>query len=59
MSAISSPCRDICCLNDDTGLCEGCGRTISEIAQWTSLTEAARKSIMEQVPQRLAGSTGD
>jgi predicted Fe-S protein YdhL (DUF1289 family) len=35
-------------------LCEGCGRTLAEIAQWGRLSEAERQAIMLVLPERLA-----
>ena len=30
-----SPCINNCRLNEITNICEGCGRTIKEIMEWT------------------------
>src|SRR4030095_5766688 len=35
---IETPCIKICTLDARMGLCLGCGRTIDEIARWTSMT---------------------
>jgi len=50
---ISSPCTKVCTIDPRSGLCHGCGRTLSEIAQWASLTERERLAIMAELPQRL------
>jgi predicted Fe-S protein YdhL (DUF1289 family) len=39
-----------------TGLCEGCFRTIGEIAQWGSLPEAGRQAIWKELAQRRAAA---
>ncbi|HEX2448960.1 MAG TPA: DUF1289 domain-containing protein [Methyloceanibacter sp.] len=31
---METPCVNVCLLDDETGLCVGCGRTIQEIAGW-------------------------
>jgi predicted Fe-S protein YdhL (DUF1289 family) len=36
---VASPCIDVCRMDRRTGLCEGCLRTIDEIAAWGALTE--------------------
>lgn len=54
MSAISSPCIKLCVVNPVSKRCEGCGRTLAEIAQWSRLSEAERRAIMAQLPKRLA-----
>jgi len=49
---VQSPCIGVCHL-DGAGLCEGCRRTIGEIAAWSSMDEAERRRFMEEVlPQR-------
>lgn len=53
-SPVSSPCIDICQMDDQAGLCLGCGREIGEIVQWGMMSEAARRQIMEKLPQRIA-----
>jgi hypothetical protein len=50
---ISSPCTKVCVIDSATGLCSGCGRTLSEIAQWGSLSEAERVAIMASLPERM------
>ncbi|KMO20250.1 DUF1289 domain-containing protein [Methylobacterium platani] len=50
----SSPCIRLCVLDPVSGLCEGCGRTGSEIAAWGGLPEAERLRIMAGLPARLA-----
>jgi len=34
------------------GLCEGCLRTLDEIAQWALANDAARRAILVEVAQR-------
>jgi predicted Fe-S protein YdhL (DUF1289 family) len=50
--SISSPCTKVCTIDPRTGLCGGCGRTLDEIAQWGSLSEAERRRVMAELPQR-------
>ena len=54
MSAISSPCIKICVIDPVTKLCQGCGRTLQEIAQWSRLSEAERLAIMATLAERLS-----
>jgi predicted Fe-S protein YdhL (DUF1289 family) len=53
MPAIETPCVKICTLDHAAGMCRGCGRTLAEIAQWTGLSDAERRAIIEQLPARL------
>ncbi|SHH05208.1 hypothetical protein SAMN02745157_0244 [Kaistia soli DSM 19436] len=48
-----SPCVRICTMDPDSGLCEGCGRTIDEITRWMRMDEAERQALMEALPARL------
>ncbi len=47
-----SPCIDVCRIDVTTGLCEGCLRTIDEIAAWGTLDASARRAILDRLPQR-------
>ena len=52
MSKISSPCVKLCVIHPDGSLCLGCGRTLAEIGQWSSLSEAERLAIMARLDAR-------
>lgn len=52
MSGASSPCIKVCVIDPASGLCEGCGRTLQEIAQWARLSEVERQAIMAELPER-------
>ena len=54
MTGVSTPCIRICVIDPVSGRCEGCGRTLAEIAQWSRLSEAERLAIMAALPERLA-----
>ena len=49
----TSPCVNICVMDAPTGLCAGCGRTLAEIGQWSSLSEAERQAILKVLPGRM------
>lgn len=52
--AILTPCIGVCTL-DAAGYCEGCHRTGEEIAQWSALSDAERRVLMDEVlPAREA-----
>jgi len=46
MSGPSTPCIKICVIDPVSKRCEGCGRTLQDIAQWGRLSEAERLAIM-------------
>jgi len=49
-----SPCINVCRMNADTGLCEGCLRTLEEIAAWSAMTPEEKRAVLEQLPSRGA-----
>jgi predicted Fe-S protein YdhL (DUF1289 family) len=50
---MESPCIQVCVVDTRSGLCSGCGRTLAEIASWSTLTPAERRKIMDRLPERL------
>ncbi|MGD9603358.1 MAG: DUF1289 domain-containing protein [Gammaproteobacteria bacterium] len=51
----SSPCVSICRIDRASGLCEGCRRSLPEIAEWLRYTEERRRQIMRELPARRLG----
>ena len=49
---VPSPCTDVCRIDASTGWCEGCFRTIDEIAAWGALGDRARRDVWKQLPVR-------
>jgi predicted Fe-S protein YdhL (DUF1289 family) len=52
----TSPCVRVCALDERTGVCLGCGRTLAEIAAWSSMSEAERLAWMTAAQSRRSGS---
>lgn len=50
---IESPCNAICTVEPRTGLCIGCGRSLTEIAGWIGYSDSERARIMAELPARL------
>ena len=40
-------------MNETSGLCEGCYRTIEEIRDWWDMTPVQRDTVMQRLDQRL------
>jgi predicted Fe-S protein YdhL (DUF1289 family) len=53
MTGMSSPCINVCVIDPVSRLCEGCGRTLAEIAQWSQLSETERLAIMARLVGRI------
>ncbi|SON56035.1 putative Fe-S protein [Hartmannibacter diazotrophicus] len=59
MPPISSPCVKICVIDETSGLCRGCLRTLDEIARWGALTESERQTVMRSLPDRRGRLSGE
>ena len=49
---IPSPCNSVCRMDPVTGWCEGCLRTLDEIAAWSQLPGAARRVVWQDLRRR-------
>lgn len=47
-----SPCINVCRMDDATGWCDGCLRTIDEIAGWSSFDDATKRAIWQAIGAR-------
>jgi len=52
VDAVASPCINVCRMDAATGWCEGCLRTIDEIAGWASMDDARRRAVRQALAQR-------
>lgn len=55
--AIETPCVKICVVDPETGFCIGCGRTRAEIGSWLGMSVEQRRSVMGELPERVATLT--
>lgn len=51
---LRSPCISVCRMDEATGLCAGCFRTLDEIADWPDLTDDQRRNVWHRLRQRRA-----
>jgi predicted Fe-S protein YdhL (DUF1289 family) len=49
---VPSPCLSICRMDAATGWCEGCFRTLDEIAAWSTLDGDGKRAVWQQIGQR-------
>ena len=49
---MESPCIQVCEIDEVSGLCAGCYRSLGEIASWASLDSDRRHQIMTELPAR-------
>lgn len=53
-SPVPSPCVSLCKMNRDSGLCEGCLRTLDEIIAWSRADDDFKRAVWAQLPEREA-----
>lgn len=51
---IDTPCIKVCTLDPASRLCIGCGRSLDEIARWSSMSDQERQDVMRLLPERVA-----
>lgn len=52
MPPVASPCISVCRMDPQTQLCEGCARTIDEIASWSRYTDAEKNAVWQRIAER-------
>ena len=53
MSSTDSPCIEYCIYNYEEDFCEGCGRNLLEISDWSRLSKDEKALVMETSKKRL------
>ena len=53
-AGVPSPCISICRMDSATGWCQGCARTLPEIAAWAGLDDAGKRQVWALLPERRA-----
>lgn len=51
-ATVPSPCISVCRMDAASGWCEGCLRTLDEIAAWSVLDDEEKRAVWELLPQR-------
>jgi predicted Fe-S protein YdhL (DUF1289 family) len=49
---VSTPCINICRMDEQNRFCIGCFRTLDELKRWSGMTEEERLAIMAQLDER-------
>lgn len=49
-----SPCISLCKMDQDSGLCQGCLRTIDEIIQWSTADDDFKRAVWVDIRRREA-----
>jgi uncharacterized protein len=53
-AAVPSPCINVCRMDAVSGLCEGCLRTLDEIAAWSQMADADKRAVWVVLARRRA-----
>jgi uncharacterized protein len=51
---VPSPCVSVCRMDPASELCEGCFRTLDEIALWGRMEEEGKREVWRLIGQRIA-----
>jgi len=49
---VASPCNNVCKMDERSGWCLGCWRTLAEIGAWSALDEAGKRAVIAQLAGR-------
>jgi uncharacterized protein len=52
LAPVPSPCVSLCKMNPDSGLCEGCLRTLDEIRKWSTADDDFKRGVLAEIRQR-------
>ncbi|HEX6794624.1 MAG TPA: DUF1289 domain-containing protein [Casimicrobiaceae bacterium] len=51
-SPVPSPCISVCRIDEASGRCIGCLRTLDEIAAWSTLDDAQKRAVWAAIAKR-------
>jgi len=49
---VASPCVNVCRMDEKSGYCEGCRRSLEEIACWSVYSAAEKRAVLALLPAR-------
>lgn len=49
---VQSPCISVCSMNEKTGFCHGCYRSMDEIEKWWDLNNLQKQAILDKLGER-------
>ncbi len=55
-TSVPSPCITVCQVDDATGCCIGCYRSIDEIREWPILSADEKRAVLARIAERKAGA---
>ncbi len=55
-TSVPSPCITVCQVDDATGCCIGCYRSIDEIREWPILSADEKRAVLARIDERKAAA---
>lgn len=55
-TGVASPCVGVCKMDEATGWCQGCLRSIDEIAHWGLYDDDEKRLVLSALPARRAAA---
>jgi len=52
MADVPSPCTNVCRIDERSGWCEGCVRTLAEIAAWSTMSDDEKLRVWDELAAR-------
>ena len=49
---VLSPCVSLCQMDEASGFCKGCFRTIDEIVSWSQLPDDGKRQVWQRIGER-------
>lgn len=49
---IQSPCIGVCAVDENSGFCQGCYRTLDEIKAWWDMDKETQKNLLTTLEER-------
>jgi uncharacterized protein len=53
---VPSPCVSVCLMDASSHFCDGCFRTLDEIAAWSGMDDDAKRGVWQLLAQRASGA---
>jgi uncharacterized protein len=51
-ASVASPCTSVCIIDQVTGLCGGCFRTLEEISRWIDFSATEKRAVIAALDAR-------
>ena len=59
MSTVASPCVNVCVMDEESGVCRGCYRSLDEVARWSIMRDAEKRVVIALLEARKSKMGSD